>query len=208
MNFGQIKTKVAAYANRDDLTSIIPDWIVSAQLNLERKYNFKGMESYATGSIAIMTLALPTSYKEMLTFTIKDAGVVYDPLIHKSVAEAFLEYPLPDDKEGRPVIFAEDNAQSVFVLRPTPDKSYTYEQHYYKHLTVLSNDSDTNWWTDKAYELLLYGALIEGKAYVGDNSDFGTWVSIYNTILNDLISSEMHGKWAGSRVKAKPAIVI
>lgn len=208
MNFGELKTKVAGYANRDDLTAIIPDWIVSAQKNLERKYNFKGMEAYATGSISVMTLALPANYKEMLKFTLKDAGVVYDPLIHKSVAEAFSEYPLPDEAEGRPVLFAEDNAQSIFVLRPTPDKSYTYEQHYYKYLTALSLDADTNWWTNNAYELLLYGALIEGKAYVGDSPDFATWASIYDSILRDLIVSESLGKWAGSRLRAKPGTVI
>lgn len=207
MNFGEIKNRVRAYLN-EDIGPLVDEWVNNAQKQLERKYNFKCMESYATGSIGVMTLALPTNYKEMLTFTIKDAGVVYEPLIHKSIAEAFAEYPLPDDKEGRPLIFAEDNAQSVFVLRPTPDKSYTYEQRYYKHLAALINDSDTNWWTDKAYELLLYGALIEGKAYGGDNTELGMWGSMYNSILSDLISSEMHGKWAGSRVKAKPAIVI
>lgn len=62
--YGQLKTAVATWLKRSDLTDIIPDFIGLAESNIRRDVRCRAMEQIATGTLAATTLALPTRFLE------------------------------------------------------------------------------------------------------------------------------------------------
>tara|TARA_R110000787_G_scaffold36561_9_gene93189 strand:+ start:1322 stop:1939 length:618 start_codon:yes stop_codon:yes gene_type:complete len=64
-----------------------------------------------------------------------------------------------------PKYFADYDAIN-FLLGPTPDSNYAYEIGFVAQLDRLSASNTTNFFTDRAYNLLLYACLVEGSVYV------------------------------------------
>lgn len=60
--YGQLKTAVASWLHRTDLTSVIPDFIALAESNIRRDVRCRAMEQSATGTLSASTLALPTRF--------------------------------------------------------------------------------------------------------------------------------------------------
>jgi len=65
---------------------------------------------------------------------------------------------------GSPKFYADWN-EDVFIVAPTPSAALTIEINYRKRFTALSSSSTTSWLTEHAYDLLLYGCLIEAAIY-------------------------------------------
>ena len=203
MNFGELKTNLGKWsANRSDLTSELGDFINSAIHNLEKKYRWKHMTSKTTGNFTttVDSLTIPTRYKSMkYAFITADNEQV--PLAKKSYQVMIGTYPGGTTDVGEPSIIAEAYWDSKFYVRKYPDKTYPYEIVTYNYSADLSADSDTNWWTDNAHEILIYGALMEvekrGKEPIV-YADGTTPTQMFNSLLGDLIQTFTEEEILGS----------
>ena len=65
---------------------------------------------------------------------------------------------------GTPKYYADWN-DDVYIVAPTPSAGLTIEINYRKRFEALSSSNTTNWLTANAYDLLLYGCLIEAAIY-------------------------------------------
>lgn len=205
MNFTDLKTKIGDYAVRPDLvTTIIPDMINMALHDLEQdpEINWKHMESKTTGTITSSsdTIAIPTRYKEVkyLTITVDTKRRWLDKT---SYSDLMLKYPYDDDLKTIPEKFALDTPSSVFRLRPYPDDTYDYELVTYNYSADLSASNLTNWFTANAWELLLYGALIEMQPYLKSEEAIAllpVWTQMYLRRLGKYKTISSNEDWAGS----------
>lgn len=205
MNFGDLKTKVAAYLNRTDLTTEIPNFINLAQRDAERGQvilhdrltiiNWTCMKKRQTVSSDEAYITLPDNIKEVRWLKILLNGRYY-PLDAVSPETALNLYHYPSDAEGRPVLFAFLDEQGELLVRPTPDQTYTYDMGFYAYSDELVNDSDTNWWTDNAWEVLLYGALAQAEPYLMNDPRIATWKGLYESALQKLAKAELSAKAA------------
>lgn len=67
----------------------------------------------------------------------------------------------PDESEvAEPAFYAEYNLQN-WLIAPTPDADYPAEVLYYALPPLLDETNQTNWLTEYAPQLLLYGTLLE-----------------------------------------------
>lgn len=214
MTFASLKTKVAGYLDRTDLTSIIPDFINMAMHKLERKHNFRHMAVRTTTTLAnndyFITNPFPR-YKELYNAHIIDSdGNRYPPLLRRSLDVAVNAYPNFTSDKGRPIIIAEyqtvetnltPDAQPTFkfLLRPTCDAAYTLDWGVYQYSPDLDDTTyTTNWWTDNAWEILLYASLLEAEPYLQNDARMATWAAMLQSALGDLITSEKESSISGS----------
>lgn len=213
LTFGTCKTKVADYLHRDDLTSVIPDFINAALRRVEKSehHNFNYMRKVATGTLTLNSayLNLPTRYKEVEAFYVQDTDNRQRLLQKTSLRKALVDFPYLTSDYDFPKVFCTDDANSRLILRATPDRAYTYNLYYYQKSAELSDDADTHWLLTNEPEILVYGALLEAEPYLKNSEDdIKVWRDFYIQALADLKKTQVNEKWGGSYQAAHSDYVV
>jgi hypothetical protein len=154
-NFGTLKTAIADTLNRDDLASVIPQFVSLAQAQFNRK--IRSHRQITRGSLTINTQfeALPADWLETIRITM-DASPIR-VLTQISMDDLTRYRTAIDNTTDAPVYFAHNGTD--IELFPTPSTSYTGEITYYAKITALSADADTNWLLTNNPDVYLYGSL-------------------------------------------------
>ncbi len=97
----------------------------------------------------------------------------------------------PDESEtGTPLFYADYNYNN-WLLVPAPDDAYPLEILYYQLPPLLDDSTQTNWLTDEAPQLLLYGALLEATPFLKNDERIGTWQSMYDRAASALNGEDL-----------------
>ena len=86
----------------------------------------------------------------------------------------------PDESETAEPIFYSDYDYSHWLIAPTPDAAYPIEILYYELPPLLDDTTQTNWLTEYAPQLLLYGALLEATPFLKNDERIPVWQSMYD----------------------------
>lgn len=167
MNLAQLRTKFLAILNRNDCsTDLANDFITMAQTRLERTLRVPGMEkmSITTGndpavapteSIVIPGdfLSIKYLYSGSTLMETKDLG-------------HFLK--LPQTLTGQdPKYYCRVGAS--YLVKPTVPQSTAVTMVYYASQPGLLSDTDTNFFSTVAADLLIYGGLSYAADYFVDD---------------------------------------
>jgi hypothetical protein len=195
MTFGSIKTEIAGFIDRSDLTSKIPNWVNTALRRVEQDNDFYYMESFDSTLTIVddtRTVAQPSDFKNFIWWYLSVNG-----------SKAFLKYRENDEIElletdltpskNTPGFFALQAKN--FVLAPTSNATFTNKLFYHAFSAELSGDSDTNEITNIAPEILIYGGLVEGELYLVNDSRFPTWEAKYKQALAQFKGFANTRKW-------------
>lgn len=202
--FDSLKTLVAGYLNREDLAAYLGDFVNMAQRKIERR-NYNAMKAIAIGTLTTTNdeIALPTGYKETISLTLAAStatSATQYRLRRADHASMIARYPYGSTAPDRPEQFATDHPSGIIRVRPYPNGTWYYTLTYYKNLTELSTTEHTNWWTDYAWECLLYGALLEAEPFLMNDSRVATWVEFYKDALKSLRDQETSESISGSHI--------
>ena len=86
----------------------------------------------------------------------------------------------PDEAQtGTPEFYADYDYQH-WLLVPTPSANSTLEVLYYEQPRLLGEDTQTNWLTDYAPDLLLYATLLEATPFLKKDERIQTWQAMYD----------------------------
>ena len=97
----------------------------------------------------------------------------------------------PDETaEGTPAFYADYNYTN-WLFAPTPDAAYPFEVLYYELPPLLSSVNQTNWLTEYAPQLLLYGTLLEATPFLKNDERIGVWQQFYDRALNALNTEDL-----------------
>lgn len=80
---------------------------------------------------------------------------------------------------GEPALYS-DYGYDHWLIAPTPDIAYPYEVSYYELPPLLDETLQTNWLTEYAPQLLLYGALLEASSFLKNDERIPVWQSMYD----------------------------
>lgn len=203
MNFGAIQGYVAQWLDRDDLTPIIPVWINLLLRKLERQYNFKYMFDSSEEVLSSNTVDVPTRYKALEYAFVQAVNKRY-PLMHLTYRDAMRMYPSIDGTGIPKLIVNNDNSEFLLLPAPSSDSSYTLELGYYIYSTSLSLSDDTNWMTENASDVLIYGSLLQSAPYLIEDQRLETWKVLYDDAFTTLLLSENREKVSGSPIIIQP----
>lgn len=87
-----------------------------------------------------------------------------------------------DTQTGEPKFYA-DYDYKHWIIAPTPDDDYPFEVVYYELPALLSDENQTNWLTEYAPQLLLYGTLLEATPFLKNDERIAVWQGFYDRSL-------------------------
>jgi len=182
--YSELKTAVASWLNRSDLTAQIPDFISLAEVRINRdvaKMNLVGLEKRATASTTSGDDYLATPSRML---SVKSLKLNTNPV-------RVLKYMTPDSlsrlytgSTGVPKAYTVIGDEIKFG--PAPDGVYTVEINYCAKETPLSSSNSSNWFMANTPDLLLYGALVEAEPFLKNDERIQVWSGMYSTGLDSL----------------------
>lgn len=96
----------------------------------------------------------------------------------------------PDDSVvGLPEFYADMDYQHWLIV-PTPSTANTLEISYYEYPRPLDDSNQSNWLTDYAPNLLLYGALLEATVFLKNDERVAVWQQMYAKAATALTSQD------------------
>jgi hypothetical protein len=198
-NYSDLKTTVANYLARTDLTVQIPDFIQLAEVRLRRdlriRQMLKSVTTTTTGGDA--TVSLPDDFLQL-----RDLFVDTNPARD-------LQYVTPSifSRNGRTtesglMVFYTILANEI-KFAPVPDTNYTLEMLYYGAPTLLSDANVSNAFLATCPDLLLYGSLIEAESYLMNDPRIPVWANMYKNGIDSLNASDDAAETSGVPLQMK-----
>ena len=86
----------------------------------------------------------------------------------------------PDESVQDTPEFYADYDYSHWLIVPTPDFAYPFEVLYWELPALLDDTNETNWLTEYAPQLLLYGTLLEATPFLKNDERIATWQTFYD----------------------------
>ena len=152
--------------NSSDFATESDQFIDTVELRLSRELrNCPELYKHQTASLTIgdAYITKPSDLITMISFSLLSSTSKRTAIEYRDVS--FInEYWPTRSSTGTPKFYADWN-DDVFVVAPTPSAALTIEMNYRKRFTALSSSNTTSWLTVNAYDLLLYGCLIEAAIY-------------------------------------------
>ena len=199
-SYSELKTAIADFLNRDDLTSAVPTFITLAESSIQRRIRHWRQEKRSTITLDAQYEALPADFLEAIRFYVTSNGT--NPLEPISQADMLDRKQLARDTSGRPRFYAMTAGQ--FELYPVPDGSYDAEIYYYSRIPALSDVAPTNWLLEYFPDVLLYGALVHSAPYLKEDARIQIWSALYQEAVDSINVSSQQAKFgSGQRLKIR-----
>jgi hypothetical protein len=192
-NYSDLKTTVANYLGRSDLTAQIPTFISLAEIRLARQLRLRQMLKVvsSTTTAGDGTVGLPSDFLSVRDFYVDVSP--RQPLSYLSPS-AFTRDARPHES-GKPVFYTQRGLE--FELAPQPDTAYVVVLLYYAKPTALSDTNTSNVFMANCPDALLYGALLEAEPYLMNDARLATWTQLYSSAITSLAESDNSSEYAG-----------
>mgnify|MGYP006349040235 FL=1 len=161
MNYSELKTQVANYLHRTDLTAQIPTFIELAEAYLFRELHIKEMQISVDGTTTGGYAALPSDFGSVgrIAVTYQGASRSFDYVAEPNTPVATTAYPLSYSLE----------ANQLRIWGAADGQAYTL--YYTPAIQNLSDTVSTNWLLTNAPELYLDAACLQGAKYVRNGAE-------------------------------------
>ena len=195
-NYANLKTAIANFLARDDLTSEIDDFIDLTEADFNRRLRIRAMETVNTSfTIDAETEALPTGFLQVrsfiLTSTTPDRTLELLSPFHQASLSA-------NDTTGTPRTYSIEG--SNFRFAPAPDTSYTATLVYYKAFDSLDGSTATNYILTNHPAVYLYGSLYHASNFIRgiDPQTVEQWKGLFVEGINQIKLKDDGDKYNGS----------
>lgn len=194
--YAELKTAVANWLNRSDLTTYIPDFIALGEARIYRELRIRTMEASINSVIASGVIAIPSDYVELKYAYVDGTPVQY---LKRTNAQTLIEQYPTRSSDSKPTNIATDAGN--FIFGPYPDSAYTIKGTYYKRLTALSDSNTTNWFITNAPGILLFAALSESEPFLKNDERVQLWQAKYEQEKNGIEREEMNERFSGGGLR-------
>jgi len=196
--YSELKTAVADWLNRSDLTSAIPNFIALAEAEMNRQIRHRKMVTRATATLDTPYFAVPSDWKETIRFQLNTNPVT--PLVFVT-PEQLLEDSQKYSAANQPMFYTSIGQQ--FEVLPQPDGSYEAELLYYAKLPSLSDAAPTNWLLTESPDIYLYATLIQSAPYLKEDERTPVWTAMYDRLVSDMLLADERARIGSSKLKAR-----
>lgn len=198
-NYSELKTSIANFLARDDLTTQIPDFISLAESRMSREMNARSQEKRATATLTSgdAFVSLPTDLRSIrlvkLNTSPKEVLEYYTP--------AKLDELYASNAQGKPRAYTIIGGEIKFA--PEPDSAYTAEIVYMEGVPDLSDSNTTNEILTRHPDAYLYGALAAASVYLMDDQKTTVYEQLFTRAIDEVKREEERSKQAGSALQMK-----
>ena len=195
--YNELKTAVANWLDRDDLTDRIPEFIALAEARMNRVLRLRMMESkYTASTVASQrNYNLPTGYVQMRNFQINTSPIT--PLQY--VSPEIYDRLWGGSTGGTPQFYT--IIANEIQLGPIPGSVLTMEMLFYKKITALSASNTTEQMLTDNPDIYLYGALLEAEPFIMNDERVGLWAKGFQQAVADLQEQDNKDRHSGSALR-------
>lgn len=200
-NYSELKTAVANWLARSDLTDRIPEFIALAEARMSRALETRAQEKRATSTLVVgdAYVLLPSDLRAVRSVKLQTSPVTT------------LDYLSPDALDtiysstgnGKPVAYTVIGSEIRFA--PTPDDDYVAEIAYITGVAALSDASPTGVLLTRYPDAYLYGALAAAAIYLMDDPRVPQFEQLFTRALSEISTSEDGAKFGGSALVMRNA---
>ena len=191
--YSELKTSIANYLNRSDLTSVIPDFITLAESKLNRALRLRTMQKRVSTTTTANDpfVDVPNDYLESVQFFVdSNPNVILD-----YVNPTEIELDNTRETTGKPKQYT--IVGNEFQLNPIPDIAYTLKLTYFAKIPSLSDSNVTNYLLTNYPQLYLYGSLLEAQPYILNDERIPVWMGLYNEAIQLINRDDEQGRYSG-----------
>ena len=184
-SYDNLKTNIADYLARQDLTDKIPMFVALAEKRLNRDLRLRQTLQQSTYTLdSGFQVPTPSDFLEM-----KDIHIDANPIVNLNFKTVSQFYRLANvSGSGNPINYT--LVSNNFVLAPRPTGSSTINMTYYKIPKVLSDTNASNEYLDVCPDLLLYASLVESAPFLMNDERLTTWEALYTRGLTSITKSD------------------
>jgi len=195
--YAELKSSVANFLNRDDLTATIPDFIALAESSINNEVRHWRMEARAETTLDSQFTGIPSDWLSTIRFHLENSGTT--DLRYLSRAEMQSMRASRDDSTGTPRFYGNNAGQ--FEVMPSPDGSYSSILMYYAKIPTLSDSATTNWLLTHHPDIYLYGALLHSAPYLKEDQRAQTWAALYTSAVERVNDASSKSTASGSGLR-------
>jgi hypothetical protein len=172
----------STYASDPVVYEQIPRLINLAERRIARELKIQGFINVVTGTLqtGVSVYAKPDRWRDTVSINIgTGAQNNTRKMLFTRAYEYLLSYWPDRTATSRPIFYA-DYDYTHWLYAPTPDADYPFEVLYYELPPLLDDVVQTNWLTEYAPQLLLYGTLLEATPFLKNDERIPVWQSMYD----------------------------
>ena len=188
-SYSELKTAIADYLDRDDLTSQIDDFIDLVEARHKDDIRIRDMQRRAQVTASGRYIPLPTGFLEM-----QSIRLLTDPVTILAEVNLHEMNRVRLETTGKPAYFTLH--EEIEFDRAT-DSAYTLEMIYYTSFPPLSDSNTSNGLLTRSPGAYLYGALVEASPHIINDERSPVWESMYQRAVAGLVSADRRGRHGG-----------
>ena len=189
MTFETLKQDMQRYLERGSTYAAdqvvyeqIPRLINLAERRIARELKVQGLIAVVTDTLNIgqSVYAKPDRWRDTVSINI---GTGPNKANRTTLYTRDYEYCRsywPDESQTDTPLFYADYDYDHWLFSPTPDTAYPMEILYYELPPLLDDTIQTNWLTEYAPQLLLYGTLLEATPFLKNDERIPVWQQMYD----------------------------
>jgi hypothetical protein len=164
----------------------LPRLITQAQRRIARELKIQGfIRAVSTPlSIGVAVYLKPDRWRDTVSMSVNGK-----PLFGRSYEYLRSYWPVESDTAA-PQFYADYDYQH-WLIAPTPSAASTLEVIYYEQPRFLDEDTQTNWLTEYAPDVLLYATLLEATPFLKDDSRVQMWQATYDRAAQALNGEDL-----------------
>jgi hypothetical protein len=198
MTFTSLQADIRNYLERGGATDPIvyeqiPRLITLAERRIARELKIQGFQTVVNTTMqsGVAVYAKPDRWRDTISINIGtgSGNNVHTPVFVRSY-EYIRQYWPNETQTDQPKFYA-DYDYKHWIFAPTPGADYPMEVIYYQLPPLLDDTNQTNWLSEYAPNLLLYGSLVEATPFIKDDQRVQLWQSYYDRALAALNGEDL-----------------
>lgn len=189
MTYSSLLTDTLSYCERPGdaaLTEQFPRLLMVAENKLAVKLKTLGIQQVVRGTLGQRESALkkPAYWRNTMSLSLTDADGSVIQLFLRSYEFCRQFWPA-QAAVGVPRYYADYNFENFFVV-PTPMTNYQMELVFFPRLMPLSEESQVNWFTAMAPQVLLTAVVAEAQLFLKNKENAAAWFAMNAEAIQDL----------------------
>ena len=178
--YSEIKSTVADYLNRADLTAVLPSFVTLAESKFNRELRTRDMLTRVQTTSDDEYVSLPTDFLQHYSLEL-DAASAQPPMDYIGPQEAKV---LKAQNRTASTTYYYTVIDGAFEIIPAPGSDLDLRMVYYAKIPALSDSNTTNWLLNKSPDLYLYSALLEASPYLKDDDRVQLWAAARQQVMD------------------------
>jgi hypothetical protein len=193
-----LRTTIADWLNRTDLTAAIPGFIELAEAKFNRDLRTRHQIKRSTATLTSQFITLPTDWVEGINVQLNTNPV------------KVLEYVTSDQADRISANSYGNTGAEVYTIIgtqleivPPVAVNTEIEMSYYAKIPALTTAAPTNWLLTQWPDLYLYGALANAAPYLREDERLATWKGMVGQLMEEVRMSDERARYSGGPLRAR-----